>query len=145
MSSIRSQVAAFPVNRTTATIVMPPFVAIFKVRDPASRYCDLVLSKLTCPLPFGPPRALYVGTFPTAAFVRVDIDANEGLVVRAMNLAQAVAECDDMTFTVHVPSNLHPCTTSVVHCVFFCGLLFSPQQSCTVVVSRMDLNPAGHA
>ncbi len=36
-----------PVKRTTATIVRPPLVAIFKVRDPASRYCDLARSKVT--------------------------------------------------------------------------------------------------
>jgi len=33
-----SQDEAVPVKRTTDTIVRPPFVAIFKVRDPASRY-----------------------------------------------------------------------------------------------------------
>ena len=92
MSKILSQVALVDVNRTTDTIVKPPFVAIFNVRDPASRNCDLVRSKLTCPLPFGPPAALYVGTAPIAALFLVDIDANEGLGVRAMNLTQAVVE-----------------------------------------------------
>ena len=33
----------------------------------------------------------------------------------------------------------------IVHIVMFCGLLFSPQQSCTVVVPDSDLNPAGQA
>jgi hypothetical protein len=47
MSKILSQSPLFPVNRTTATIVNPPFVAIFKVRDPASRYCELARLKLT--------------------------------------------------------------------------------------------------
>ena len=44
---ILSQVAADPVNLTTDTIVRPPLVAMFKVREPASRYCDLLRSKLT--------------------------------------------------------------------------------------------------
>jgi len=30
-----------------------------------------------------------------------------------------------------------------VHVVVICGLLFSPQQSCTAVVPGSDLNPAG--
>jgi hypothetical protein len=47
MSKILSQLPMDPVNRTTATIVKPPLVAIFKVRVPASRYCDIVRSKLT--------------------------------------------------------------------------------------------------
>ena len=85
-------------NRTTITIVKPPFVAILNVRDPAFRNCDWVRSKLTCPLPLGPPRALYVGTVPTAALFLVDTDANEGLGVRAMNLAQAVLEYGEMKF-----------------------------------------------
>jgi len=92
-----SQSAGVPPKRTTATIVKPPFVAIFKVRDPASRYWDLVRSKLTCPLPLGPPVGLYVGTVPTAALFLVDIDVNEGFDVRAMNLAQAVVEYDATT------------------------------------------------
>ena len=75
----------------------PPFVAILQVRVPASRYCDWVRSKLTCPLPLGPPAALYVGTVPTAALFRVDIDANEGFGVSAMNLAHAVLEYDATT------------------------------------------------
>ncbi len=112
-------------------MVKPSFVAILKVRGPASRYCDFVMSKLTCPLPFGPPTALYVGMVPTAALLRVDIDANEGLGVRAMNLTQAVTEYEAMTFTA-----------AVVH-VILCGLLFSAQQSCTVVVPSRDLKPAG--
>jgi hypothetical protein len=91
----------------------------------------LVLSKLTCPLPLGPPTALYVGKFPTPALSRVDIDAKEGLGVRAMNLPHAVFEYDATTFS-----------KTVVHGIFF-GLLFNPQQSCTVVVPSRDLNPAG--
>jgi hypothetical protein len=35
---------------------------------------------------------LYVGTVPTAALFLVDIDANEGFGVSAMNRAQAVVE-----------------------------------------------------
>ena len=42
---------AGPVKRTTATIVRPPFVEIFKVRGPASRYWDWDRSKETWPLP----------------------------------------------------------------------------------------------
>jgi hypothetical protein len=122
-----------PVNRMTITIVNPPLLAMLKVRDPASRYCDLVLSKLTWPLPFGPPAAIYVGIVPTAALSRVDIDANEGLRIRAMNLAQAVVEYEATTF--------NPAT---VHVVIFCGLLFDPQQSADVVVPASDLNPGGH-
>ena len=85
------------VKRTTATIVKPPFVAILNVRDPTFRNCDWVRSKLTCPLPLGPPAALYVGTVPTAALFRVDSDANEGFGVSAMNLAHAVPEYDATT------------------------------------------------
>jgi hypothetical protein len=33
----------------------------------------------------------------------------------------------------------------IVHNVMFCGLLFSPQQSCTTVVPGSASNPAGHA
>ena len=132
MSKILSQYPGLDVNRTTVTIVKPPLVATLKVRDPASRYCEWVLSKLTWPLPFGPPAALYVGTVPIAALFLVEIDANEGLGVREMNLAQAVVEYEAMTFTA-----------PVAH-VRFCGLLLFPQQSCTVVVADKDLNPAGH-
>jgi hypothetical protein len=70
---------------------------------------------------------------PTAALLRVDIDANEGLGVRAMNLAQAVAEYEAMTFTA-----------AAVH-VIFCGLLFSAQQSVEFTVPTSDLYPTGHA
>ena len=87
-----SQAATIPVNRTTVTIVKPPFVATLKVRDPASRNCKFPRLKLTCPFPLGPPRALYVGSVPTAALFRVDIDANAGFGVSAMNRAQAVVE-----------------------------------------------------
>ena len=69
---------------------------------------------------------------PTAALFRVDIDANEGLGVRAMNLAQAVVEYEAMTFT-----------TPIAHLIF-CGLLFSPQQSVEFAVPTSDLYPAGH-
>ena len=91
-SIILSHVEIDPVNRTTVTIVKPPFVAMLKLRDPASRYCDLLRSKLTWPLPFGPPIGSYVGMMPdpTPAFSRVEMDANEGLYVRAMNLAVLV-------------------------------------------------------
>ena len=118
-------------NRTTVTIVKPPFVAILKVRDPASRYCELVLSKLTWPLPFGPPAALYVGMVPRAALLRVDTDANEGLGVRAMNLTHTAVEYG----ATNPPE---------VHVVMFCGLLFSAQQSVEFTVPTSDLYPAGH-
>jgi hypothetical protein len=127
-----SQAEIDPVNRMTNTIVKPPLLAMLKVRDPASRYCDLVRSKLKWPLPFGPPAALYVGMVPTAALFLVEIDANEGLGVRAMNLAQAVLEYEAMTFTA-----------PVVH-VIFCGLLFSAQQSVEFTVPERDLYPIGH-
>jgi len=87
-----SQAATIPVNRTTVTIVKPPFVAILNVRDPASRNCKFARLKLTCPLPFGPPVGLYVGNVPTAALFLVDIDANAGFGVSAMKRAQAVDE-----------------------------------------------------
>ena len=93
-----SQNSTLPVNRITVTIVKPPFVAILNVRGPAFRNCKLARLKLTCPLPLGPPRALYVGKVPTAALFRVDIDANEGFGVSAMNLAHAVPEYDATTF-----------------------------------------------
>jgi hypothetical protein len=89
-----------PVKRTTATIVRPPLVAIFKVRAPASRYCELARSKVTWPLPCGPPDALYTGRMadPTGALARVDTDANEGFAAtRAKNLAQTVLEYKERT------------------------------------------------
>jgi len=49
-------------------------------------------------LPLGPPVVLYVGSVPTAASPRVDIDANEGFGVSAMNRAQAVVEYAATTF-----------------------------------------------
>jgi hypothetical protein len=131
MSTILSQVPMVDVNRTTATMVKPPFVAILKVRAPASRYCDLVLSKLTWPLPFGPPTALYVGMVPTAALFLVEIDAKEGLGVRAMNLTHTAVEYG----ATHPPE---------VHVVMFCGLLFRAQQSVEFTVPASDLYPAGH-
>jgi hypothetical protein len=88
------------VKRTTATIVRPPFVAIFKVRAPASRYCDWARSKVTWPWPCGPPDALYMGRMvdPTGALSRVDMDANEGFAAtRAKNLAQMVLEYKERT------------------------------------------------
>jgi hypothetical protein len=39
-----------------------------------------------------------MGIVPTAALFLVDIDANEGFGVRAMNLEHAVVEYDAMTF-----------------------------------------------
>ena len=69
---------------------------------------------------------------PTTALLRVDIEANEGLGVRAMNLAQAVVEYEAMTFTA-----------PVVH-VGFCGRLLFPQQSCNSTVPERDLYPIGH-
>jgi len=97
-SMIRSQAATLPVNRTTVTIVKPPFVSILKVRDPAFKNCELARLKLTCPFPNGPPVGLYVGSVPMAALFLVDIDANEGFGVSAMNRAQAVLECTATTF-----------------------------------------------
>jgi hypothetical protein len=61
---------------------------------------------------------------PIAAFVRVDIDANEGLGVSAMNLTLTVVEYGRMVIS---------------------GLLLSPQQSRDVVVPGSALNPAGQA
>ena len=79
---------------------------ILKVRDPASRNCDLVRSKFKCPLPFGPPAATYVGISvdPIPGLLRVDTDANAGFhVIRATNLAQAVREYGEMKFALMNP------------------------------------------
>lgn len=79
---------------------------MFRVRGPASRNCNKVRSKLTWPLPFGPPEATYVGILvdPIAALSRVDTDANEGLhVTRATNLAHAVIEKGEMKFVFTNP------------------------------------------
>jgi hypothetical protein len=66
-------------------------------------------------LPFGPPVALYVGTVPTAALFLVDIDANEGFGVSAMNLAQAVLEYDATTLeTLEYAPALHTHATAEV-------------------------------
>ena len=65
------------------------------MRGPASRYYIKVWSNVTCPLPFGPPSALYVGSGedPTAVLLRFDMDVNEGLLgIRVTNLAHAVLE-----------------------------------------------------
>ena len=78
-------------KRTTATTDRPPLVAIFKERGPASRYCDLARSKVTWPLPCGPPVGLYAGriTDPMGTLPRVDTDANEGRAgTRVRKLAQ---------------------------------------------------------
>jgi hypothetical protein len=61
---------------------------------------------------------------PIAAFVRVDIDANEGLGVSAMNLSLTVVEYGRIVIS---------------------GLLLSAQQSIELVVPGSALNPAGHA
>jgi hypothetical protein len=97
-STILSKFPTLPVNRTTVTIVKPPFVAILKVRDPAFKNCEFARLKLTCPFPLGPPVALYVGSVPTAASPRVEIDANAGFGVSAMKRAQAVVEYDATKF-----------------------------------------------
>ena len=126
-SIIVSQLPMVDVKRTTVTIVKPPFVAILNVRDPASRNCKLARLKLTCPLPLGPPRALYVGKVPIAALFRVDIDANEGFGVSAMNLAQAVLEYDATTFeTPEYAPALHT-------------------QAAAEVAPAVEVVPAGHA
>jgi hypothetical protein len=95
ISKISSVFIEVPLNRSTVTIVKPPFVAVLKVRGPASRYCSKARSKLTCPWTFGPPSTLYVGSGedPTAALLRVDTDANLGVDrIRATNLTHAVLE-----------------------------------------------------
>ncbi len=79
-----------------------------------------------------------MGTVPIAALVRVDIDANDGLGISAMYLAQAVVEYDTTTFVTQ------PYVTPDPHAVPFRGLLLSPQQSADVVVPGSALNPAGH-
>jgi hypothetical protein len=71
---------------------------MFKERGPASRDCDLARSKVTWPLPCGPPVGLYTGrmTDPTGTLPRVDTDANEGRAgTRARNLAQAELEATE--------------------------------------------------
>ena len=91
---ILSKPPAVPVKRTTATIVRPPLVAIFKLRGPALRYCNLVRSKVMCPWPCGPPSALYTGRMADpgeGARSSVDRDENEGLdATRARNLVQVL-------------------------------------------------------
>ena len=81
------------VGLNTATNVKPLFVAIFKVCVPPSMNCTEERRKLTCPFPFGPPKALYVGNVPTAALLRFATDVSErrGSMI-LMNLAQAVLE-----------------------------------------------------
>jgi hypothetical protein len=68
---------------------------------------------------------------PTAALFLVEIEANEGLGVRAMNLTHTAVEYG----ATHPPE---------VHVVMFCGLLFSAQQSVEFAVPTSDLYPAGH-
>jgi hypothetical protein len=107
-----------PVKRTTATIVSPPFVAIFKVRAPALRYCDLARLKVTWPLPCGPPDALYTGrmTDPTGSLARVDMDAKEGFAAtRAKNLAQTVLEYPERTQFAVLPAGELELDGQVMH------------------------------
>jgi hypothetical protein len=68
---------------------------------------------------------------PTAALFLVEIEANEGLGVRAMNLTHTAVEYG----ATHPPE---------VHVVMFCGLLFRAQQSVEFAVPASDLYPAGH-
>jgi hypothetical protein len=75
---------------------------------------------------------------PTPALLRVDIDANEGLGVRAINLAHAVVEYEAIKFTSTVLQ------TAVVHSMTLFGLLFQAQQSCDSIVPERDLYPTGH-
>ena len=92
-SIILSKLPIVPVKLTTATNVRPPLVAMFMVRGPASRNCNMVRLNVTWPLPCGPPSALYTGNGldPTGALSRVNKDANKGRAARrAINLAQAV-------------------------------------------------------
>ena len=86
-SMILSNDPADPVKRTTATIVRPPLVSIFQVHGPASRYCSFERSKVTWPLPCGPPSGLYTGGITLlfgsngegrGALPRVALDANLG-------------------------------------------------------------------
>ena len=44
-----------------------------------------------------------------------------------------------------MPDQFPSLQSTVVHADIFCGLLFSAQQSSTVVVAGSDLNPAGHS
>jgi hypothetical protein len=70
----------FPRKRTTATTVKPPLLATLKGRCPVFMYCHKVRSNATCPLPSGPPRALYtgIGVDPMPVESRVATDASEG-------------------------------------------------------------------
>ena len=86
-SMILSNDPADPVKRTTATIVRPPLVSIFQVHGPASRYCSFERTKVTWPLPCGPPSGLYKGGMTLlfgsngegrGALPRVALDANLG-------------------------------------------------------------------
>jgi len=111
-SMILSQSAAVPVKRNTVTIVRPPFDAMFKLRGPASRYCELVRLKVTWPLPCGPPDALYTGRMaePTGHNWH-DTEANEGFAgTRAKNLAQTVFEYIEVALP---PEHLNP--HSILH------------------------------
>jgi hypothetical protein len=65
-----------------------------------------------------------------------------------MNRTHAVVEYDAIKFEFAVPvfpvfPVLQVPAATEVHVVMFCGLLFSAQQSCTVVVPSRDLKPAG--
>ncbi len=113
---ILSLSAGVPMKRTTTTIVRPPFVAIFKMRAPASRYCELARSKVTWPLPCGPPSALYTGRMadPTGVLPRDDTDENEGrAATRAKNLAQAAPEVTEQPFAMAADDLYFPATHAV--------------------------------
>jgi len=70
---------------------------MFMVRGPELMKVGAVRSKVTCPLPFGPPRASYGGRVPIPALARVETDANEGFdVIIETNLEQAVVEYGPM-------------------------------------------------
>ncbi len=97
----------FPLWRISATIVKPPLVATFHERGPALRNWSSERSKVRCPLPWGPPVALYLGSGedPTAALFLVDTDATEGLcIITAVNRSHAVFEYGPMKFPPVYPA-----------------------------------------
>jgi hypothetical protein len=98
MSTMLSQFPISPVKRIAATIVRPPFVAMFKVRGPASRYCICSRSKVTWPLPSGPPSVLYVGMEVDPWEYEFCNDQNLGGLVRARNRVREQYERESSYF-----------------------------------------------
>ena len=109
--------------RNSATIVYPPFVATFHERGPDLRKWGIETSNVRCPLPRGPPVALYIGRGedPMPEAFLVDTDVTDSLcITSAVNRLHAVFEYGPIKFPPVYPA-LHIVGMGVV--VVWMGVL----------------------